>query len=253
MSKRHRGSRPTPRHNPGHRDVRLAIATPAYGQMVTQAFAISLQQTTAMFERAGRPLVWLTNALANVRHGRNELVAACLALPEMTHLLWIDADISYDPADVLKLLAYERDIVAGAYRKKQGTIEFAMRLVVDDDGMTRQLANGLLEADYAGLGFMLIRREVFLRLIEAYPERAMPQAAHPSFPALKPWTFDLHPDGIEVHGIHGEDVGFCRLWRSIGGAIWIDPAIKLTHHGMYGFAGDMATLVAAAPQVAEAA
>ena len=49
--------------------------------------------------------------------------------------------------------------------------------VIDEDGLTRQLANGLLEADYVGCGFMLVRREVFLRRLEAFPERAAPQAA----------------------------------------------------------------------------
>lgn len=100
---------------------------------------------------------------------------------------------------------------------------------------------------------MLICREVFLRLMDAYPERAMPQAANPSFPALKPWSFDLRPDGIEADGIHGADVGFCRLWRSLGGTIWIDPTIRLTHHGMHGFAGDMATMVNMMEQVGVAA
>jgi hypothetical protein len=40
-----------------------------------------------------------------------------------------------------------------------------------------------------------------------------------------------------------EDCGFCRAWRSIGGTIWADLSIRLTHYGWHGYPGDPMSLV----------
>jgi hypothetical protein len=34
-----------------------------------------------------------------------------------------------------------------------------------------------------------------------------------------------------------EDYTFCRRWQSLGGKIWIDPTVVLTHHGSYSYQG----------------
>jgi hypothetical protein len=224
-----------------------------YGGMVAQMFASSLQRTSVELERAGCPTIWLSNRLSNVRLARNELTAAFLTMPDLTHAMWIDADISWEPSDVLKLLAHDLDVVAGAYCKKAYPLELAMYLATNELGLTRQKPSGLLEADFVGAGFMLVKREVYLRLIAACPERATPQAAPGWWPALAPWLYDLYPDGIEAGEVYGEDVGFCRLWRSIGGEIWIDPSIQLAHHGMHAFADDPMNLLIPSPIDAAAA
>jgi len=38
----------------------------------------------------------------------------------------------------------------------------------------------------------------------------------------------------------GEDWNFCRRWRELGGAVWLDPTIELQHHGATVFAGRLA-------------
>jgi hypothetical protein len=35
-----------------------------------------------------------------------------------------------------------------------------------------------------------------------------------------------------------EDYAFFARWRKIGGQVWLDPAIKLRHHGAQAIVGD---------------
>jgi hypothetical protein len=47
---------------------------------------------------------------------------------------------------------------------------------------------------------------------------------------------ELHREGQ----LYGEDVGFCILWRDIGGKVWVDPNLSLTHTGYKAFEGNLA-------------
>jgi hypothetical protein len=37
-----------------------------------------------------------------------------------------------------------------------------------------------------------------------------------------------------------EDYAFCRLWRDIGGKVWVDLECKLNHLGQHMYRGDLA-------------
>jgi hypothetical protein len=53
---------------------------------------------------------------------------------------------------------------------------------------------------------------------------------------------------LAAWNIHGqlvtEDYYFANLWRAHGGAVWIDPTIKLKHIGHHEFEADIATAAA---------
>jgi hypothetical protein len=36
-----------------------------------------------------------------------------------------------------------------------------------------------------------------------------------------------------------EDYGFCRYWQKMGGKVWVDPTINLTHFGRIKYQGKM--------------
>ena len=94
------------------------------------------------------------------------------------------------------------------------------------------MANGLGELQGVGLGFVLVKREVFERLIAAYPERWIEDEQ----------LYDLFPTGAVGGRYEGEDIGFCRLWRDCGGDVWVDPSVRLQHVGSTIFDGDPMTL-----------
>jgi hypothetical protein len=53
-----------------------------------------------------------------ISRARNNLVARAMANPRMTHIMFIDNDISWDPNDILKLLISEKNLVGGIYPLK---------------------------------------------------------------------------------------------------------------------------------------
>ena len=105
-------------------------------------------------------------------------------------MLFIDADIHFDPRDVIALLALEKDIVGGPYPKKSikwNSIKEAVKKHPDiDPGDLEKLAGDYvfnpvpgtekfsvaepIEVLEIGTGFMMIRREVFDKFKEKYPQ-----------------------------------------------------------------------------------
>jgi hypothetical protein len=201
------------------------------------------------------------NLLANdalITRSRAAIVAAMLDNPAATHLLFVDADISFPPEQVARLVAFDKDIVAATYPVK--TIDWSAipaRHVQNHEplseaglvyvgklatGAAAKTENDFATADYAGTGFMLISRAALLRMIAAYPETKY--KAVQSFPPSPPsdHLYALFDCMIDTDGAYlSEDYAFCKRWRALGGEIWLDRTSSLTHTGPYSFAGNAAS------------
>lgn len=235
----------------------VAIATPVYGYLMHSMCTRSLMMTITRLRDDGYEAHWLTVSTSSIRQGRNLLAASFLAMPEATHIMWVDADVSFPGDAVSRLVAHDLPMVAGLYPFKRLPPEFAIHLARDDQGHTRRLPSGAVEATEVPGGFVLVKREVYLALMEAFPERAALCAPAPEpgrqIMAHAPWSFDFYSEHVDRGLLVSEDYAFCRLWRSIGGTVWVDLSIRLTHYGMHGFAGDPMELFAPETLASEAA
>jgi hypothetical protein len=92
---------------------------------------------------------------------------------------------------------------------------------------------------YCGGGFMLIKRNVIERMIEAYPDSRY-NKVHAFSNAKTEENYALFECMIdpETKAYISEDYGFCQKWRDIGGKIWLDTEGKLTHIGAHHFEGN---------------
>lgn len=111
--------------------------------------------------------------------------------------LWLDADMTFPPDLLRRMLAHRREILScNCARRNRYPIETINQ--VDPN------ARGLLPAAAAGMAVMLTARSVFERT-----------------PA--PW-FEPHwlPEGQYV----GEDVSFCFKARAAGFGVWIDADLS---------------------------
>ncbi|MBB4199613.1 hypothetical protein CCR94_14940 [Rhodoblastus sphagnicola] len=237
----------------------LFIATPCYGGMVTQRYMYS----TVGLLNLGRELgvkVSL-NLLGNeslITRGRNLLVSRFLDDASATHLIFIDADIGFDPAQVARMMAFDQEVVAGMYPLKLLDWNSGLQRAVAGEavetaplryvgapceGGEAEARDGFVTGTYAGTGFMMIRREALLTMAEAYPQLRY-SASHagsmhtgaPSFSPNQYAFFDcmIDPDtGVYL----SEDYTFCRLWRNTGGKVWLDTQGALTHVGPHEFSG----------------
>jgi hypothetical protein len=201
---------------------------------------------------------------ALISRARSTLLAAFLDDPSATHLLFVDADISFEPQQVERLLRFDKDFVGALYPLKSIDWNLIPQRCVERGEGVQQAAlsyvgtfspapelkreGDFATAIYVGGGFQLIRRSALERMIAAYPETRFSHVHNlpkTGFRDLTPSSnlyalFDCIIDP-ETGAYLSEDYSFCLRWRRIGGDIWIDVASKLTHSGHYDFAGDHAS------------
>lgn len=137
-------------------------------------------------------------------------------------IVFIDHDISWRPADLVKLIQTEGDVIAGLYRFKQsGEVKY-MGVLDDLDGKVQVRADGCIKATRVPAGFLKVTRNTINRFMQAYPSLMYGEACAPAV--------DLFNHGAHGGQWWGEDYAFSRNWIDCGGEIWIVPDVSLTHH-----------------------
>lgn len=154
---------------------------------------------------------------ANIALGRNQLVKEFLA-SDSDRLVFLDADVTFEPGSLINIATHPVDFVGGAYRFKTSVESYPVQLlsVPKDHG-----PNGLVEVAMVPTGFLSLSRKVFEKFEAHYPDRRYQVGGKESF------CYFQMPF---VHGaLFGEDSYFCREWREAGGTVYLDPNLTLTH------------------------
>lgn len=201
----------------------ICLAIPCYGQMPPiTAFALAASMRALTAAGIAHDLIVLAGN-CHVDDARNSIVREFLA-GTCDHLMFIDADLSWAPEDLLRLARSERDVIAGVYPHKKDERTFPVRHL--GTGVLNAEADGALEVDGVPGGFLRISRRA-LELLVAQAEHYYEQEDDA---ALTPRIFErtIHPDS---HIRFSGDYSFCRKWRDAGGRIYIDPEIHFGHCG----------------------
>jgi len=213
------------------RTTRVHICMPCYGGMLTESTFMSYIKWSNTCRQLG--LDWTMETMTNeslISRARNTLVAKFLANPESTHLMFIDADIGWEPWHLLVLLNRDVDVIGGLYPMKSLPIKW----VVNGFDGADQGPDGLQEVSKTGTGFMLVKRHVFEKLN--------------NHPAVKPFNNDIglpreldqhlrtyYDTAVRENRYYSEDWTFCENWRDLGGKVWVDKRVLLRHTGTYVF------------------
>jgi len=247
----------------------IVVATPCYGGNVTAGFTNSLLGLqAACLQREIDISFRLIGGDALITRARNILVQQFLAETEASHLLFIDADISFAPEQALALLEADKDIVGGIYPLKRmdwprlrlheqvgspdpvaSSLNYVVELL---DGALPAPEQAFVQVRSIGTGFMMIKRAVFARMAEHYPNIRF-QNIHVAASAqgLAEQTNCAYFDCVidtRTGTYLSEDYTFCRRWTDMGGEIWAYCKSKLTHTGPWSFEGDLDTALTVARQ-----
>ena len=115
--------------------ISLTISTPAYSGLVTTDYCRALFGTIHLLGREGIPVTWHDLGGASlVPRARSMLVAEFLASPDASLLLFVDADVAWNPLDVLRLIEHRLDIVCGVYPMKSDELRFPASPIIAADG-----------------------------------------------------------------------------------------------------------------------
>jgi hypothetical protein len=205
----------------------VAFATPTYSQDPYDGYLTSLATTQEVLRLIGIESRRLTlRGNCYVELARNVLVAAFLETP-CTHLFCLDDDLEWDAAAVPRMLARDVDIIGGLYPFKIDEESYPAGFVMSSDGYHLG-RDGMLEMVMLPGGFLCIKREAILRMIEAYPETRF---VGKGLGDREAEMWGLFSCDIEDGKWWGEDVQFCKRWRAIGGQLWAEPDIDFGHCG----------------------
>lgn len=204
--------------------TRLLIATPCALGYLSVPYARSLAPTIAELTRRDVGFQYLPMEASCIVKARNHAVAVLLADPTFTHLLFLDADMGWDPADApLRMIAADEDVVCGAYPSRGANPRWTFRA----DGLVLN-AKGLVPITHAPTGFFLAKRGVFERLVAARPDL---KTSFASVAGAEPHSylfFDARRSATGGHWI-GEDYGFSETWTALGGTLFCYPDVTLYH------------------------
>lgn len=176
------------------RKRKVFVAAPMYGGMCTGQFTkscIELQNLATRYDLDYEFYFLYNESL--ITRARNYLADEFIR-SRFTHLMFIDADIGFDPNDVIALAAIadpesDKDIVCGPYPKKCIAWEKVKRAVdkgfgdTNPENLSRYIgdyvfnpAGGVKEISIdkpvevleGGTGFMMVQKRVFAKFAETY-------------------------------------------------------------------------------------
>jgi hypothetical protein len=239
-------------------NVKLMVATPMYGGMCVGWYNQSMMALANAVKMRG----WEFQSVCQfneslIQRARNALTKAFLKT-DCTHLLFIDADIKFDPMHIIAMVEADIDLLAGIYPKKEinwhSVAEAVHRGVPVDqlkhytgsfvvnllDGVQSATipSNLPLEVLNAGTGCMLIKRRVF-EVLEPITDSYMNDVTDLSG-VLQPEPIHAFFDVTicpESDRLLSEDYHFCQAWRRAGGKVYVAPWVVLSHIGTYEFEG----------------
>ena len=263
----------------------IFFATPMYGGNCNGFFTKSCTDLATLCAKYEIPLqfFYLFNE-SLITRARNYCADAFLR-SDMSHLMFVDSDIGFNPHDVLALLAQmdpdaedKKEIMCGPYPKK--TIAWEKILHAANSGLGDDNPADLEKymGDYVfnpaegqgdifiskpckvlegGTGFMMIQRSAFAKFDKEYPE----------YSYIPDHVRTEHFDGTREIMMYfqalidpksrrylSEDYMFCQWMREANVDTWMCPWIELSHTGSYTFGGslkDIARLGASATADAE--
>ena len=169
--------------------TKLFVATPMYGGMCTGMYASAIMQLVGVCGQNQMQMYYsfmMNESL--ITRARNSMAYDFLE-SDATHLMFIDADINFNPNDIPKMVQANVDIICGLYPKKEINwveVEAAVKRGVPPQELAKytgafvvNLPHGTsttsgkvtepLEIANGGTGFMLIKRNVFEALADKVP------------------------------------------------------------------------------------
>src|ERR1700685_951095 len=251
---------PAPPIAPAAPTVNLVVATPCFGGQISVHYATSLFQLQKLV-RSYTPFnlkLLFKDSDALITRARASLVAQFLDDPAATHLLFIDADIGFEPEQVLRLVQCGAEMCAAVYPVKRidwdkvkKTFDSArpnpaaasLQYVFEVEDRSAVVAkSGFVKVRYAGTGFLMIRRQALEKMCAQYPHLQYKRDHSIDAATASGNRFALFECMIAEDGTYlSEDFAFCKRWTDMGGEIWADLDSRLGHVGPMTFNGDLSS------------
>jgi len=239
----------------------IFVATPCHSECSIHYAQACLAFQQECFKRGIRVSFQLIKS-SLVTQGRNLCVSNflidCETIP-FTHFLFLDSDICFKAETIFKMIEADKEVIAAPYTLKSidwdkiekrskgknssgkdlSRMGFTWPVKLEGQNEVR-VQSGVAEVTHVPTGCLLIKKQVFDKMIQGYPNLRIDQ---PTIINGKEKTrphfynfFDTYFEE-ETHRYYGEDFGFCKRWTKIGGKCHLYVLDEITHIGEYQYTG----------------
>ena len=189
----------------------IAICTPIARELHPD-FAISLMRWIGTLPPGSPRPRFIEMRGYPVGYARNHIVGAACEPDEVTHLMWIDDDMAFEPDAIPRLLAHDLPVVGGLCHVRRHpyppVLLYRPPGALGSGGSYRyryDYPEGLVEVDATGFAFILVKKEVFEKIDAELKEAPFAERSQ------------------------GEDTSCCERIRQVGYKVFVDTTIKIRH------------------------
>ena len=249
----------------------VCILTPCYGSLCYVNFVHCLMDTMNVFRQFNIPLtIEFCKNDSLVSRARNNLIAKAMYNTSVTHMMFIDNDITWEPIDIIKLMLSDKSLIGGVYPLKkynwnvltedknsvnnilERKNKSQLKNIISDENMIQHnllkyninfldnvltIENNLTKLRHIATGFMMIKRKTIEQMAKAFPSTKYTDDVGFLNGDENKWAYALFDCGVEDGHYFSEDWLFCHRWSKMGGNIYLDVSINLKHTGIEDFNG----------------
>jgi hypothetical protein len=234
-------------------NIKITVATPAFGEIFYSPYVQSvLRLQSALYQRKWN-MNYTTISYAHISEARNYLLTNWFDKSDASHLLFVDADMGFEPQLILDMLTFNKPVVGVISTKRQIDLKRLVALAAKGENPERAIARahefivrplrgrkprrtkGFLEVEACGTGIMLIQRAAIATMLKVLPQisDAKPKTSSPFAVGLDRLIRVF--DAIDIAGVPlMDDFAFCHRWQNLcQGELWVCADQKTTHIGLY--------------------
>jgi hypothetical protein len=256
---------------------KIWILTPCYGGMCHISYVQSMISSMGLFDKLGvRYHFEFCKNDSLITRARNNLIAKAMTDPDMTHMIFIDNDITWKAVDLVRMMVCGKEFVGGIYpiknydwsrlvkdplnpfntnvvkqwidtknRSEIGKF-FADEEIVQANMLkynvnyltaNLQIMDNLTQVRHVPTGFMMLQRSVILKMQREMADKKYVDDVSYLTEEESKNAYALFDCMVKEGHYFSEDWYFCEKWREMGGEIWADVSVNLVHTGMEDYRG----------------
>jgi hypothetical protein len=214
----------------------ILICLPCYGGNVSDKTVNGLFNLGKLMVRQNVDHGILTVANESlISKGRSKMANFFINNTDYEYLFFLDSDVGFEAEDVLKLLKHKRDIVSAAYPMKTIPLQWNYALT---EPMKRD--GDLVAIERIGIGFTIIHRSVFEKIIEKFGEelKYIPtgnSVGHSTTKEEMENSYHFFSEYKKDNIYLPEDLSFFTRAKECGYQPWMDVSVNLCHVGSHIF------------------
>jgi hypothetical protein len=250
-------------------DLKITVATPAFGEMFYTPYVQSLLRLQNALHKRGGTMQHTTVSYAYISDARNYLLTHWYDKSDATHLLFVDADMGFEPQLIFDMAALDKPVTGVIYTKRQVDLQRLAAQAAKGDSAQRAIARahdfivrplrgrtprrigGFVEVEGCGTGIMLIQRSAIATMLKALPAINDTNAKKTSPLAAGLDRLIRAFDVIDADGVPLiDDFAFCYRWQTLcKGELWARADQAVTHIGLHKFNARYSDAGAGGPRI----